>query len=132
MSFMLIAIVSSIYIAYCTQKNKLWKKSISTFWDVIWKSMRPFPNCHKISKSLIKRKLKYFEGLGPNFYIWAFRSKITEVHLKSVLLSFLSAIRPVWKCLAVSKILVKILHFLWELWPNFHIWASWPKLKKSS
>ena len=72
--------------------------------------------------------------MRANFFIWAYWPKIGKVHISSILLTFLCSMRPFWKCLIVSKILVrtklKFYLFLQEVGPNFHIWASWSKIEK--
>ena len=83
---------------------------ISTFWNVIRKSMRSFRKCHKVSESLKQKKIKENKEilLRANFFIWVYWPKIGKVHISSVLLTFLCSMRPFQKCHIISKILVKI------------------------
>ena len=78
-----VSVVSVSRIANC------WKKSVSMFWNGIWKSLRPFWKGHQVSKSLIKRKIKFylFWVTGANFFIWACWSKIKKIYIVLVLLT---------------------------------------------
>ena len=60
--------------------------------NVIWKSMRPFSKCHKISKSLIERKLKILRAWWLISIFGTVGPKFEKVHISSVLLKLVSAI----------------------------------------
>ena len=86
------------------------KKSLSTFWNVIWKSMRSF--WISMSKSLWKSNKKKIEILYILRTWWLISifgcwPKIRKVHIRSVPLTSICSVRPLLKCLMVRKILVK-------------------------
>ena len=85
----------------------------------------------------MKQRLKFYPfwgELGLNFYIWAHWPKIRKICISSFHLNFQCSISPFWKCLIVSKTLVRTklkCYPFWENWGLISIFGPFGPKSKS-
>ena len=89
--------------------------------------MRPFQKCLIVSKTLVRKKLKFhpFGGeFGPNFLVWDQWPKTEKPTLNETILE-------VPYChLNFGKNKLEVIPFWGDIGADFHIWAHWSKIKK--